>query len=720
MRFDSASESKGKKRNKYNASEAGPRSEERIKNIKEKTIINYFNRLNYLEIMKKYLLFATAALALASCTNESYLGTAEELATAKGEQPISFGFNVPTPTRAEGAAAATKLNNQFIVWGEKGETDGTAAVTDGSTAKQRVFPNYKVTYGTNTAYTSTSNTKDWEYVGLSYTASGDQDFVKMAGTKVTTDVQTIKYWDYNADSYTFTAVSAKPTDISAGQVTINKLTSGTTVYDKGYEVDVTADADLNSLYFADRVNIEKTATYDRTQPNKYGGNVTFTFRNGQSQVRVGMYETIPGYEVKVTKFYYAAAANPGAGSTGFDAMTDNSTTNFVANVPNTATGGVAGKFTVKYYAKNAVNDAAGISNHPTISFAPTTAADTKTYITLGNQITAATKLGETSTAATYDKADSNGDGVKDFTTFFPQESNDKNLKLKIDYTLKNTVTGETIDISGKTAEIPAQYLQWKPNFKYTYLFKITDDELYPITFDAVVVEAENGQAEYITTVSEPSITTFGAVYVYDSEADATKFSSYQTGEDEYQAQTAPDRLDIFATIMDGSDVVDFTLGTNVNVYKATTTDATNFPITEASVAESLAETSVGTKQITTELLNGDGSSCFSAAPTKVDAVPGEDGIDESIKALKLTGVKATTTTTALVVEYIKTAATYYTETVSIADQTELTTYLATGKLYTNDTGTTEASATFDGSATYYRRTAVKSVGKYAYKVIRVQ
>ena len=245
MRFDSASESKRKKRNKYNASEAGPRSEERIKNIKEKTIINYFNRLNYLEIMKKYLLFATAALALASCTNESYLGTAEELATAKGEQPISFGFNVPTPTRAEGAAAATKLNNQFIVWGEKGETDGTAAVTDGSTAKQRVFPNYKVTYGTNTAYTSTSNTKDWEYVGLSYTASGDQDFVKMAGTKVTTDVQTIKYWDYNADSYTFTAVSAKPTDISAGKVTINKLTSGTTVYDKGYEVDVTADADLN-------------------------------------------------------------------------------------------------------------------------------------------------------------------------------------------------------------------------------------------------------------------------------------------------------------------------------------------------------------------------------------------------------------------------------------------------------------------------------------------
>ncbi len=170
--------------------------------------------------------------------------------------------------------------------------------------------------------------------------------------------------------------------------------------------------------------------------------------------------------------------------------------------------------------------------------------------------------------------------------------------------------------------------------------------------------------------------------------------------------------------MDGSSVVDFTLGTNVNVYLATTTDADNFPITEASVAESLAEIA-GAKKITTVLKNTDGTTSFTAVPVKVTEVPGEDGKTKTIKALKLTGAKVTTETTALVVEYIKTAATYHTETVAIADQDALTAALAIGKLYTNATGTTEASATYDSGATYYKRTSVNSVGEYAYKVIHV-
>ena len=695
MRFDSASESKGKKRNKYNASEAGPRSEERIKNIKEKKIINYFNRLNYLEIMKKYLLFATAALALASCTNESYLGTAEELATTKGEQPISFGFDVPTPTRAEGAAAATKLNNQFIVWGEKSEvaTGDAHTADDGTTnTHQLVFPNYKVTYGTNTAYTSTSNTKDWEYVGLSYTADADADNVKMGGTKVTTDVQTIKYWDYNATSYTFTAVSAKPTDISSDKVIINKLTSGTDVYEKGYEVDVTADADLNSLYFADRVYIEKTSTYDRTQPNKYGGNVTFTFRNGQSQVRVGMYETIPGYEVKVTKFYYVDNANP-----TFPTMATASDDNFVANVPNTATG-VAGKFTVKYYEKNSTNDAAGISNHPTITFVPTTSTDTKTYITLGDQITAATKLGETSTAPTFDSDDTDGDLVNDFTTFFPQETNNKNLKLKIDYTLKNTVTGETIDISGKTAEIPAQYLQWKPNFKYTYLFKITDDDLYPITFDAVVVEAENGNVEYITTVTEPSITTYAK-------------GSAVTTNGEYAASEK-----VYAVVEDGSSLATLS-ASNMKLYTVTTTDATNFPITEASVAEAIAEYPCLNAAEQTAAKIKFTESSFNYGKTVV----AEDGSTVTMDASNNVVADFTTAaSTVYAIEYIKTDATYSNDGgKTYADAAE---FAAAGTLYSNAECTTEADADYYTShtgATYYKKTHVTAVGTYAYKIVRV-
>lgn len=627
--------------------------------------------------MKKYVLFASAILAFASCASDSFTGTDEAGRVAQGEKPISFGFDVPAATRAEGAVAAGKLNNQFIVWGEKNETEAAPA------AGNFVFPDYKVAYTANTAYTTTSNTKDWEYVGLSWT-SAEAANITEAKTAVTTNVQTIKYWDYAATSYTFTAVSAKPADISGDKVKINKLTSGPTVYDKGYEVAVTADADLASLYFADRVNITKSDDKDRTQSNKYGGNVKFTFRNGLSQVRVGMYETIPGYDVKVTKFYYDADATTDANKPAFSEMTDESTTNFVANVPSTATG-VAGKFTVKYYD----NTVASIKNHPTISFAPTTATDSKQYIILGDQITAATSLGVTSTAATYDKADGTDPGTEpDFTSVFPQETNNKNLKLKVDYQLKNTVTGEIINITGKTAEVPAQYLQWKPNFKYTYLFKINDNDLYPITFDAVVIEAENGEVEYITTVSKPSITTFGV-----------KDSKYVHGGSEYAAGS-----DIYATIEDASSVINPTLGTNVNLYKGITAGAT-----EASLAEAIAEVSAKTHSVAFTLDNTIG--------TKVTSVPTETGSTTTINAVKMAGLAAGT----YAVEYVKTARTYKFVEVTIADDTEFTTAKAALNLYEDNTGTTAVgdSDTYDSAKHYYKK-VVDNVGAYAYKVIVVQ
>ena len=274
--------------------------------------------------MKKYVLLASAILAFASCANDNYLGTEEEQLLAQGEKPITFGFDVPAATRAEGAAAAEALGNYFIVYGEKGETN-----KDKYTNGNLVFPNYTVHYTTNSAYTTTSNTKDWEYVGVTPISTSNVTMFDGTTSEAAPSEQTIKYWDYGAASYTFTAVSAKPADITSGAVKITKTTAGTTdEYEKGYSVAVTDMATLSSLYFADRVKIDKSNDKDRTQVNKYGGNVTFTFRNAVSQVRVGMYETIPGYEVKVTKFYYATTADP-----AFVDMTTENTENFVANVP---------------------------------------------------------------------------------------------------------------------------------------------------------------------------------------------------------------------------------------------------------------------------------------------------------------------------------------------------------------------------------------------------
>ena len=633
--------------------------------------------------MKKKLFYVALAItALASCSSNDFVGDESPQGSIGTNGAIGFNLNIPVPTRGTGADAAMALGNQFIVYGEKGDITA-AAPTEGN----MVFPNYQVNYVDNSSYTTTSNTKGWEYVGYTHSANYQSNITTKKTSEATaasapSAAQTIKYWDYGADNYIFTAVSALGSDIEAGRVKIQKNEYGTTAYDKGYTITLTKVSDtypqVNKLYFADRNVITKSTGSDRTATNAYGGNVTFNFRNSLSHVRAGVYETIPGYAVTAIKFYVTDDVEAKVSSTSaFGVIAPNIGTNY------------EGTLTVTYYDETD----ADTKNHPKLSFSGTPAND----LILGTNmstLSTSTTLSTTSATPTWDT-----DGGT-FTSVLPQINNTTNMKLKVDYTLYNSVTDETINITGKTAEVPAQYLQWKSNYKYTYLFKITDDNLYPITFDACYIEDENGNQETITTVSEPSITTFGAVY----NTTSSKYTSYQAGQNEYLAQTSPNQLDIFATFMEGSTVktptVDGTSGAqHVNVFKVTTVDATNFPISEASVAEAIAAnksnamnvdiytydgtstytqvTDAATLDASTTYYKADGSSVvpggtgyvqtqavadvdyvivkikatnvttdastnFSAAPVKVTTVPAEDGTTKTIDALKLTGVKAGT------------------------------------------------------------------------------
>lgn len=690
--------------------------------------------------MKKKLLFAAIALtAMASCTEDSFVGEQSQQEANASEGAISFNLNTSAVTRASGAEAATALNNKFIVYGEKGETNENSYG-----AGKLVFPNYTVAYTSNTAYTTTSNTKDWEYVGISPISTTN---VKMydgtSTTTVTTDPQTIKYWDYSAASYTFTAISALSDDITSDKVVVQKNTKGTdNVYQKGYTLTIGSGASLDKLYLADRVNILQSGGSDRTAPNAYGGNVTLNFRNILSHVRVGIYETIPGYDVSAISFKVTgdAAAKNGSNVDAFGAI-----------CPNIAATNYTGTLTVTYG-----DGATDILNRPIISASGSQSND----LILGtniNGISTGTVLNKTAASPRWD-TDVNSDGVGEYTSVFPL-THSNNLKLKCSYTLYNSVSGETINITDATAEIPFKYLQWKPNYKYTYIFKISDNTngktnpslgpagLYPITFDATETVAEDGQAEYITTVSEPSITTFGV-----------KDSKYTHDKEQYEAGS-----DIYVTIMDGSSVVDgITLGTNVNVYLATTTNATTYPITEASVAESLAEVSAKTKQVSVVNKNSDGAPSFSAVPAKATEVPGEDGIllstSEALtsqpsdwttsnyytdkgcttaapttfaagtyfkkwtSALKLTGVAATTETTALVVEYVKTPRAYANVAVTFATEAEFNAAKAAVNLYTDASCQTAVTneTTWTSAETNYYKQVVTDPGVYTYKVINVQ
>lgn len=583
---------------------------------------------------KKSLLFATAIIALASCADSSFIG--DQATLQSGDGAISFNLNTPAMTRADkvGSAAATDLSNQFIVYAEKDETaDGAAPVTDGSEKHQLVFQNYKVAYTANSAYTTTSNTKNWEYVGQAWT-SGEQSHI----TTSTTDAQTIKYWDWGADSYTFTAVSALPTDISNGYVSITKTTAATTgnkVYDKGYTVALTAAADLDKLFFSERKVITKSNNTDRDATNAYGGNVTLRFHNAASKVRVAMYETVPGHSVTINKF---TVDNDGADPI-FDDMENDVIANFAANFQNCAEG-TAGTLTVKYY------NAGDVINHPTVSFSGTAAK----VLALGDQLKKDVTIGESITGATYDRADgADADSDPDYTTVFPKEDNTQNLKLKISYTLTAPITGETITVTDATAEVPAAYLQWKPGYAYTYIFKISDNTnghsgsssepagLYPITFDAIEMVDADGLAEYITTVSEPSITTFGV-----------KDSKYVTGGSDYPAST-----DVYATVMDGSNLAILS-ASNLQLYTVTATSP--FTVTEAAVAEALIEKPAMTKA---QVDNAKIQLPTNPALTYQNTVPAEDGTTLDMDGTNNKAAKFTTATgTKYALVYQKTAATY--------------------------------------------------------------
>lgn len=472
----------------------------------------------------KYLFFAASALvALASCSSNDFTGD-QSLLENDGSGAIAFSSSTPAITRAtqENAAAATTLGNKFIVWGEKNESGTTAA-----TAVNTVFQNYTVEYSASTAKTTLSNTDDWEYVGK--TSYGE----KLTPSAPTP--QTIKYWDNGATSYTFTAISALDADISGNKVVITKNTAGiSSEYEKGYTIAVKEGASTGKIFFADRIK--------DTPANLKNSAVKFYFRNLQAKMRFGIYETVPGHTISIDKVYYNSTY---------------STTNF----------GVDGKF-IKPAANTSftVTYGDGTTGPQNKALVAVTADEYNNYLaSTSTTIMSAASIGTASNTATLD----------DYVSILPYTSNTNDLSFTIDYTLKSDDTGETTAITEKTVKVPAAYCKWQANYAYTYLFKITDSDLTPITFDACYVEDELGNQETITTVSDPSITTY---------ANGTMV----TTKDEYQ-----EGANIYVVVDKSGTVKTLTVDTNVKLYTATIEDGAAQGITEETVKNAIAQNTDG-------------------------------------------------------------------------------------------------------------------------------
>lgn len=570
--------------------------------------------------MNKYLIIAASALALAGCSSDDFLGDGS--GNGQNSAAIQFGGGTTKTHRATSTGVYKIENlkaNGFWVYGTKHSADEDKTATN----DQVVYKNYYLKYDGNKNNTQ-SNTAGWEYVGVDNTKYRDNVTPKVDAA------QTIKYWDYSAKAYTFYAATAKPDDVEEGKVTIKKITEDAdaegSVYTKGYEVTLKDGATWDELYFADRKVITKpttTATPLHGADDVYGGEVNFKFRNALTKVRVAMYETIPGYSVTIDRFYYTSAV-------GADLATPE-VNMFKADANNTPleTSATGVTYKVVYYNKT---EASGqLENQPKmLPNATGEAGATKMVLALGNNLKRGTELLTDIQRPTYDT-----DGGK-YTLFMPQADNDKTLSLKVDYTLTSLDgSGEKIYVKGATAVIPAKYLCWRPNYAYTYLFKISDNTngstggdddpagLYPITFDASVVETETGNVEYISAMGTATITTFavkGGLYQHD-------YADYLNGSD------------LYATVVEKDKSTVALEAGNTKVYKLTAQGVAEKNLSEALVANWVANSKA-------DYYNEVAAAKYSFVST----VPAEDGKTINLapaKALKIADVEAGT----YVIEY---------------------------------------------------------------------
>ena len=340
------------------------------------------------------------------------------------------------------SAAAALLGNRFCVYGEK------------SNGEQPVFPSYSVLYSEG----STVSPTGWNYYNLAEYPN-----------------QYVRYWDNDADCYKFVAWSASAASVS--NVSLD-----------GFDIDITSKEQLSSAYVSDRVTV---------LPDNFGNVVTLRFRNLMTKVRIAFYETVPGYKVSDVVFRYASTTDKPLGTQYSDnCIMDGSFNNFTS-----------GSLRISY------TDASDIAQTSVTGQTPVSFYD---FGSLDRGF-----IGESSSTPTW------VNGTDAYSSVIPNEDNASPMKLVVNFTLTAEDGNDIIRVKGASVTVPQSFMVWKPNFAYTYIFKITketngttgndpdnpdpndnDDPnkpkdptgLYPIVFDATVVDFEDNEITTYTNI----------------------------------------------------------------------------------------------------------------------------------------------------------------------------------------------------------------------------
>lgn len=554
--------------------------------------------------MNKFFIAAASALALASCSSDDFLGEIQGNEQNGATSAINFGGDTGKITRATsiGKTAAELLGNNFVVVGFKNNEK------DAANNKVYAFDHYNVNFKDDPAFSSESNRAGWEYVNQDMTVKGTKPAASLAQSGV--KQQTIKYWDHSCASYDFIAFSMGKGAASeyATPTHVDKDKLATAAYTLSGNVNT-----LSECYISDMKTVEEK-DYNTTS-------VSMSFRHLASKVRMALFETVPGYVISDVKFYDATSTTATANPEGTLIGKFNNSGTLTVYFPTT---GIVNK-DKKDYNKAHVKFTATEGENGVLNFKKFGAVNYKNQAE-GTIPEGTTYLSQNAAKPSYCSAG--------YQNVLPSEGAASAITLRIDYKLTSVDgSNETINVTGATATVPAEYTEWKSGYAYTYIFKISPDTngstggsstgLTAISFDAVVVDDEaNGLQETITTVSDNSFTTYG----YKDNKVTTNGNEYVNG------------TEIYATVYSAGATV-----APQKLYTVTLEAGATQTINEASVANALVKGTndataktwtvtdyAGKKMVVTETTDG--------VASKVTSVPAYSGHTLSVNALKWKGV----------------------------------------------------------------------------------
>ena len=344
------------------------------------------------------------------------------------EQAVSNGGSDGT-NRAYGTyganrrAAGTPLSEKattFHVWGYKNMSYDSGTGVYGGTLQ--VFPGYQVNWSENSAATTTTNSKGWEYVGIKETGKEEQ---------------TIKYWDWGAAAYRYFAVTGwgetpptPPATYEADKAYGTDKTNETNEYEISMLVDASPVMDDEGKYKKDATDAKLALApyFSRlwfstgnqvTYPDKqFGKPVTLEFLKPYARVRFLFKYSTPrqGFKLGVPSF------KPTEGSKKIARK---------------------GTVTVHY---------------------PTDGPEIKEWYSVVVDDNKSTRL-------------------EAFTEDFDPDDDTKVYSVSDNgwyWVLPNNTQGSytlTVKVNNndRIVTVPAQYMQWLPGYSYTYIFKVTEE-----------------------------------------------------------------------------------------------------------------------------------------------------------------------------------------------------------------------------------------------------